>query len=199
MAENKNKFYSDFSNRHPFNNVPLRKGEVLAPVVVDDDFKPYLKTLGLDWNNIETWHYKHGRTVPVAFIPIKADEMESSMAYFKAQTTRYLKRYQKTEWDDFESIEDMLEAAEDDDRKGYDPTGTTENEDKMFLEMTLEDLITELNKQDPTYGRIISLLAEGNTKGEVLDQVDLGREKTQAYAYIKKVQTIAKEIWYRDC
>jgi hypothetical protein len=194
----KNKYYSDFSNRHPFNNAPLREGEVLAPVVVDDDYKPYLKTLGLNWDNVETWHYKHGRTVPVAFIPIKAEEMESSMVYFKAQTTRYLKRYQKTEWDEFESIEDMLESAEDDDRKGYDPTGTTENEDKMFLEMALEDLIKELSQQDTIYGRIISLLAEGNSKGEALDQVDLGKEKTQAYAYIKKVQTIAKEIWYRD-
>lgn len=194
----RNKYYSDFSNRHPFNNEPLREGEVLAPVVVDDDYTPYLKTLGLDCNNVETWHYKHGRTVPVAFIPIKAEEMESSMAYFKAQTTRYLKRHQKTEWDEFKSIDDMLEAAEDDDRKGYDPTGSTENEDKMFLQIALEDLIAELNQQDPTYGRIISLLAEGNSKGEVLDQVDLGREKTQAYAYIKKVQTIAIEIWYRD-
>jgi hypothetical protein len=93
----------------------------------------------------------------------------------------------------------MLEAAEDDDRKGYDPTGTTENEDNDVPgDGARRCLITELNKQDPMYGGIISLLAEGNTKGEVLDQVDLGQEKTQAYAYIKKVQTIAKEIWYRD-
>lgn len=197
MAE-KDRYYSDFSNRKPFNNIPCRKDEVLAPVVVDSDYKEYLKTLGLNWNNIETWHYKHGRTVPVAFIQIKADEMESSMAYFRAQTTRYLKQHQKTEWDEFASIEDMIEAAEDDDRKGYDPTGTTENEDNAFLTMAFEMLIEELNKQDPTSGRIISLLAEGYTKGEILEEIDLGREKTQAYAYIKKVQTIAKEIWYRD-
>lgn len=197
MAE-KDRYYSDFSNRNPFNNIPCRKDEVLAPVVVDSDYKEYLKTLGLNWNNIETWHYKHGRTVPVAFIQIKADEMESSMAYFRAQTTRYLKQHQKTEWDEFASVEDMIEAAEDDDRKGYDPTGTTENEDNAFLTMAFEMLIEELNKQDPTSGRIISLLAEGYTKGEILEEIDLGREKTQAYAYIKKVQTIAKEIWYRD-
>ena len=197
MAE-KDNYYSDFSNRHPFNNAPLREGEVLAPVVVDDDFKPYLKTLGLDWKNIETWHYKHGRTVPVAFIPINADEMESSMAYFKAQTTRYLKQYQKTEWDELDSIEDMLDAAEDADRKGFDPTGTTENEDNAFLEMAFEMLLGELNKQDPMYGRIISLLAQGYNKGEILDKVDLGKEKTQAYAYVKKAQMIAKKIWYRD-
>lgn len=197
MAE-KDRYYSDFSNRKPFNNVPCRKDEVLAPVVVDSDYKEYLKTLGLDWNNIETWHYKHGRTVPVAFIQIKADEMESSMAYFRAQTTRYLKQHQKTEWDEFASIEDMIEAAEDDDRKGYDPTGTTQSEDNAFLTMAFEMLIEELNKQDPMSGRIISLLAEGYTKGEILDEIDLGKEKTQAYAYIKKVQTIAKEIWYKD-
>lgn len=197
MAE-KNEYYSDFSNRRSFNDEPLHEDEVLAPVVVDNDYKPYLKTLGLNWDNVETWHYKHGRTVPVAFIPVKADEKESMMAYFRSQTTRYLKQYQKTEWDELASLDDILEAVQDDDRKAKDPTGTTESEDKMFLKMALKDLIDELNQQDPTYGRIISLLADGNTKCEVFDQVDLGREKTQAYAYIKKVQTLAREIWYRD-
>ncbi len=198
MAEIKDNHYSDFSNRRPFNNAPLHEGEVLAPVVVDNDFKPYLKSLGLDWNNVETWHYKHGRTVLVAFIPISADEIESSMAYFRGQTTRYLKQYQKTEWDEFDSIEDMLDATENDDRKGYDPTGTTENEDNAFLEMAFEMLLGELNKQDPKYGHIISLLAQGYNKGEILDKVDLGKEKTQAYSYISRVQKIAKEIWFRD-
>ena len=198
MAEIKDNHYSDFSNHRSFNNVLLHEGEVLAPVVVDDDFKPYLKTLGLDWNNIENWHYKHGRIVPVTFIPIKADEMEPSMVYFRGQMIRYLKQRKKTEWDEFESIDGMLEAVEDDDKKGYDLAITTENEDKMFLKMALDDLITELNQQDPIYGKIIKLLAEGNTKGEILDQINPGKEKTQAYAYIKKAQMIAKEIWYRD-
>ena len=94
--------------------------------------------------------------------------------------------------------DDPGKAAEDDDRKGYDPTGTTENEDTAFLEMAFEMLLGELNKQDPMYGRIISLLAQGYNKGEILDKVDLGKEKTQAYAYVKKAQMIAKKIWYRD-
>lgn len=37
-------YYSDFSNRKPFNNIPCRKDEVLAPVVVDNDYKDYLRT-----------------------------------------------------------------------------------------------------------------------------------------------------------
>ena len=198
MAAQHEEYYSDFSNRKPFNNIPCRKDEVLAPVVVDDDYRDYLKDLGLDWNNVETWHYQHGRTVPVAFIQVKAVEKDSAIAYFKRQTTRYLKQHEKTQWDDFVSIDDLLAAADDDDREGYDPTGTTENEDNAFLEMTFDMLVEELNKQNPVYGRIIRLLKDGYTKGEILDQVDLGKEKTQGYDYIKKVQLIAKEIWYRD-
>lgn len=192
----KNEFYRDFSNRIPFNGVACREDEVLAPVVVDDDYRDYLKELGLNWSNVETWHFPHSKEgVPVAFIPVKQDEFESTMKYFNGQVDRFLKRFTKTKWDELESIDEMLEAASDDDRKGFDPTGTTANEDSAFLDMIFKMLIEELNDLDENYGRIIELLADGYDKGEILDIVDLGKGKTQGYAFISKTQKLAKELY----
>ncbi|WP_058353617.1 hypothetical protein [Acetivibrio ethanolgignens] len=198
----KNEFYRDFSNRVSFNGAAYRADEVLAPVVVDDDYKDYLRTLGLKWDNVETWHFPYSTDgVPVAFIPVKKDEFDGAMKYFNGQVSRYLKRFTKGEWDKLLSIDEMLEAAEDDDKKGYDPTGTTENEDRAFLDMVFNMLIDDLNNQDPKYGKIITLLADGYKKGEVLDLVDLGKGKTQGYSFIEKAQKAARELYlkkYKD-
>ena len=192
----KNEFYRDFSNRTSFNGVACRADEVLAPVVVDDDYRDYLKELGLKWDNIETWRFPHSNGgVPVAFIPVKADEKERTMKYFNGQVDRYLKRFTKTKWDELESLDAMLDAALDDDKKGYDPTGTTANEDSAFLDMVFKMLIEELNGLDENYGRIIALLADGFDKGEILNQIDLGKGKTQGYAFISKAQKLAKELY----
>lgn len=107
----------------------------LAPVVVDDDYKDYLRTLGLKWDNVETWHFPYSNEgVPVAFFPVNM-------------------------------------------------------------------LIEDLNNQDSNFGKIISLLADGYKKGEVLDMVDLGKGKTQGYSFIEKAQKAARELYnkkYRD-
>lgn len=195
----KNKFYRDFSNRVSFNGAACRADEVLAPVVVDDDYRDYLRTLGLKWDNVETWHFPYSTEgVPVAFIPVKQDEFDGAMKYFNGQVSRYLKRFTKGEWDELLSIDEMLEASEDDDKKGFDPTGTTANEDKALLDMALKMLIIDLNKMDENAGRIIKLLADGFDKGEILDIVDLKKGKTQGYAFINKVQKIAKELYYKN-
>lgn len=195
----KNEFYRNFSNRVPFNGAACRADEVLAPVVVDSDYKDYLKTLGLKWDNVETWRFPYSTEgVPVAFIPVKKNEFDGAMKYFNGQVSRYLKRFTKSEWDELLSIDEMLGAAEDDDKKGYDPTGTTENEDKALLDMALKMLIEDLNEMDENAGRIIELLAEGLDKGEILDTVDLGKGKTQGYAFISKVQKMARELYYKN-
>ena len=56
-------------------------------------------------------------------------------------------------------------------------------------------LIDDLNELDENFGRIIQLLSDGYKKGEILEMVDLGTEKTQGYAFIKKAQKTAKEIY----
>lgn len=190
--------YHDFSNYPSFNGVPCRDGEVLMPVVVDDDIKWYLKMHGLKSCNIRTWHYYHGKTAPVAFIPVRISEREAALICYKKQVNRYLKRFEETEADKLESLDDMLDAIGDEDCKGVDPTATTEYEDLFFLEKTFQLLLERLNELNPNYGKVIRLLASGYTKGEILERINLGTKKSQGYAFIKKAQKQAKEIWDKD-
>ena len=195
----KDKNYRNFENRKPFNNIPCREDETLAPVVIDNDFRDYFKELGLNWDNAETWHFPRcGEGVPVAFIQIKKNELDQAIKFFNNQVSHYLKRFQKDEWSEFASIEEMLEAAEDDDRKSYDPTGSTANEDAAELEMTFHSLLEDLERLDPTYARIIRMLHDGFKKGEIMMEVDLGTEKSQGYATISKIQLIAEQIWNKN-
>jgi hypothetical protein len=195
MAE-KYKNYNDFSNRKPFNGIPLREDEVLAPLVIDDDFRDYLKTLELIWDNAETWHFPRcSEGVPVCFFPVKKDEFEQSMSLFNDQVSRYLKRFQKTDEDETLSLDAFLDAMDDDDGDGFDPTGTTEHEDNFMLELAFNLLVEDLNKQDPNYGRVITMLRNGCKKGAIIKEVNPEAGKSQGYEYIKKVQVIAKTIW----
>ena len=88
-------------------------------------------------------------------------------------------------------MDDITIEGED----SFDPTGTTEIEDKSFMFEVLEMLISELNLQDRNMGEIIQLLADGYQKNEILEKVDLKKGKTQGYAFIKKTQNIALNIY----
>ena len=62
-------------------------------------------------------------------------------------------------------------------------------------------LVSDLSEQDEIMGKIIRLLADGFQKKEILDKVDLGKGKTQGYAFIEKAQKAALKIYnekYRD-
>lgn len=55
--------------------------------------------------------------------------------------------------------------------------------------------IEDVTKCDMRSGKIIKFLAEGFSKKEIIDMVELNRAKTQAYAFIEKTQKLAKEIY----
>ena len=196
----KNEFYRDFSNRKSFNNAPVSADEELVPAVLTKDMKVTLKPMGLDYGHVETWTFPNGQKVPVVFIPNKKGFMDIYMKFFNGEVERYLKHKDEEQSDDL-SLDKFLEDIDDEDGEGFDPTGTTENEDKAFVMMVFELLIEELEAQDVNMGKIIRLLADGFQKKEILDQVDLGKGKTQGYAFIEKTQKIALKIYndkFRD-
>jgi hypothetical protein len=78
---------------------------------------------------------------------------------------------------------------------GFDPTGTTEYDDKALSLMILEELIQDVEAKDDNMGKIIRLLFDGFKKNEILRKVELGKGKTQGYAFIEKAQKIALEIY----
>ena len=122
------------------------------------------------------------------------------MKFFNSEVERFLKHMDEEQTDDL-SLDKFLEDIDDEDGSGFDPTGTTENEDKAFIMMVFELLVEELEAQDVNMGKIIRLLADGFQKKEILDQVDLGKGKTQGYAFIEKTQKIALKIYnekFRD-
>ena len=61
----------------------------------------------------------------------------------------------------------------------------------------LSAIARELNVDRRTVGKYL----DGFQKKEILDQVDLGKGKTQGYAFIEKTQKIALKLYndkYRD-
>lgn len=196
----RNEFYRDFSNRKSFNNRPVGDDEELVPAVLTNEMKTTLKPMGLDYRNVETWTFPHGKKVPVVFIANKKGFMDIYMKFFNEEVERFLKNKDKESSSDL-SLDKFLEDIDDEDGEGYDPTGTTENEDKAFMMMVFELLIEELEAQDVNMGKIIRLLAEGFQKKEILEKIDLGKGKSQGYAFIEKTQKVALKLYnekYRD-
>ena len=91
-------------------------------------------------------------------------------------------------------LDDMSEEGEG----GYDPAQTESFENTTLLGMIIDDLIREVGEKNPRYGRILNLIKQDSTKGEILDALldEYGIKKTQAYAEIKAAQKLAKDLYY---
>ena len=190
----KDEFYRDFSNRKSFNGVACGADEELVPVVLTADMKETLKPAGLIYDYVETWTFPGGKKIPVVFIPNKKGFMDIYMKFFNSEVERYIKHIDEVKSDDL-SLDKFMEDNDDEDGNGYDPTGTTENEYKAFLMMMFEMLVSELEARDVNMAKIIRLLADGFQKKEILEKVDLGKGKTQGYAFIEKTQKIALKLY----
>lgn len=186
--------YRDFCNRATFNNVPAKTDEELVPVVLTKEMKETLKPLGFDSKNVETWTFPHGKKVPVVFVPNKKSFMDVYMKFFNSEVERYLKHKEEVKSEDL-SLDKFLEDIDDEDGNGFDPTGTTALEDEAFLMQVFDMLVADLSAQDENMGKIIRLLYEGFQKKEILDKLDIGKGKTQGYAFIEKTQKIALDIY----
>lgn len=232
MAEKK--YYSDFSNRKPINDVPLKEGEVLVPVhalelvkAADESVRLKLAKPGelLNKNNLETWHLG-GRKILVGFAPVAAEHAEVATKAFWDDVNEYIELTRKKRClipngkgelircpkcndcnkcdnkgnaDNITSrtvsLDKMLDDINNEDANGYDPTGTTENEELALFMMTINDLIHEVSEKYPEADSILHLIIDGYQKKEIIEKVDLGRGKTQAYSYIEKIQKYAKEVY----
>ena len=94
----KNNFYKDFSNRKPYNDIPCKPGEVLVPVVLDEEMKKTLDPMGLNKENAEKWKFPYAsEKVTVVFIPVDEKKKDVSMKLFNRQVSDYLGRNTKDE------------------------------------------------------------------------------------------------------
>lgn len=190
----KDKNYRDFSNRKSFNNIPAKADEELVPVVLTKEMKETLKPFGFDSENVETWTFPYGKKVPVVFVPNKKGFIDVYMKFFNSEVDRYIKHKEEVKLKHL-SLDKFLEDIDDGDGNGFDPTGTTTFEDTAFLLQVFDMLVDDLSEQDENMGKIIRLLSEGFQKKEILDKIDIGKGKTQGYAFINKTQKIARDIY----
>ena len=193
----KNEYYTDFRNRRPYNNIPCKPGEILVPVVVAGDLEITLKDSGLDRNNMETWHFQCAeKPVPVAFVQVSESSKKLMQKEFNRQVHVFLNGDKNLfQEEELASTDQLLDAVADEDEKGYDPMGSTEDADKAYLDLVLEMLIEDLNRLDENYGRTIGLLSEGYSKGDILGLLDLETGKSQGYVFIKNAQKTARDFY----
>ena len=104
----KNDFYRNFSNRVPFNNIPVKADGELVPAVLTREMKETLNPLSFDSENVETWIFPHGKKVPVVFVPNKKGFMDVYMKFFNSEVERYWKHKEDVKSDDL-SIDKFLE------------------------------------------------------------------------------------------
>ena len=193
MAE-KNKYYRDFSNRKSCNNAPCAPGEVLVPAVLNAEVRSTIKE-SLDIKNVETWHFPYAsKKIPVIFAPVEESRKDAAMKIFNHEAECFLK-HQIIKPLDALSLDKFQEDAESDDEKGFDPAFTTKAMDDLMVRLTLEDLIKDLNELNPLYGQIFLMLYDGFSKKEILEKANIGKGKTQGYAFIDEVQAAARELY----
>ncbi len=204
MAEKKKDTnYRDFNNRIAYNGLDLLDGEILVPVVLNDEMKETLAPAGLNYDFAETWHMpRASRPIPVVFVPERAnpEDIIKAIKVFNIDVKRYLTHYDEKSCGDV-SLDKLMDDIYGEDGKGYDPTGSTQNEDAAFFLSVLEMLIDELSELDERMGEIIRLLMDGYLKKEILEMVDLGKGQSQGYAFIEKTQETAHKLYndkYRD-
>lgn len=116
------------------------------------------------------------------------------MKWFNHEVERYLKHLDDKTSEDL-SLDKFMEDIDNDEEGGFDPTGTTEAEDAAALMYVFQLLLDQLAALDPKYVHVIQLLADGFSKKEIIEKVDFGRGKSQAYDYITKAQATAKELY----
>ena len=94
------------------------------------------------------------------------------------------------------SLDQFLEEASSEEGKGFEPASPENLEETVLLRMIINDLIKQVHIINPKYGRILDLICEDYTKGQILEELHLG--KSQGYADIKAAQELAKKLYFGE-
>lgn len=192
MVDNELTKYSD---KRSYNNLPVPEGQYLAPFLVHNWDE--VKAMNYHRESLETWHFS-GIAVLVAFTPVTAEQFPGTMKLFWSDVRTYIADLKKDP--NILSYDKMLEDMMSEDGNGYDPAQTESLENTTLLGLIIDDLIRQVREMNPRYGRILDLLKQENTKGEILDVIlkEYGIKKTQGYSEIKAAQKLAKDLYYTD-
>ena len=194
-----NENQSKYANKKTYNNILPAADEELAPILMT---KEMFKDKSILRNNIETWNI-HGHKIPVAFAPIKVGTLDSWMKFFNSQIRNYIATggtedfLKENGHDDDLSYNKFQDDAEDDEyQNGFEPGESPSLEETVLLSIVIKDLIADVKKANPKYGKILELLGQDRTKGQILEELHLG--KSQGYDDIRAAQKMARDLYYKD-
>nr|WP_300657012.1 hypothetical protein [uncultured Acetatifactor sp.] len=179
----------NYDNHRSYNNLPLHQGECLVPIRVDWEM---VKHFNMCRDNLETWHIGPNKVL-VAFAPVAIEAKEASIKAFYRDVREYFASFHT---DDALSLDQFLEEAASEDGKGFEPASTENLEETVLLRVIINDLIKQVHTINPKYGRILDLICEDYTKGQILEALHLG--KSQGYADIKATQELAKKLYFGE-
>lgn len=179
----------NYDNRRSYNNLSLLDGECLVPILVDWEM---VKHFNMCRDNLETWHIGPNKVL-VAFAPVPFEAKVAAIKSFYRDVREY---YASFHPDDTLSLDHFLEEAESEEGKGFEPASPENLEETVMLRIIIHDLIKQVHNINPKYGRILDLICEDYTKGQILDELHLG--KSQGYADIKAAQTLARKLYFEN-
>ena len=179
----------NYDNRRSYNNFPLLDGECLVPILVDREM---VKHFNMCRDNLETWHIGPNKIL-VAFAPVAIESKAAAIKTFYRDVREYFASFHT---DDTLSLDQFLEEAESEDSKGFELASSENLEENVILRIIIRDLIKQVHNINPKYGRILDLICEDYTKGQILEELHLG--KSQGYADIKAAQELAKKLYYGE-
>lgn len=177
----------NYDNRRSYNNLPLHEGECLVPIRVDWEM---VKHFNMRRDNLETWHIGPNKVL-VAFAPVAIKAKEASIQAFYRDVREYFASFHT---DDALSLDQFLKEATSEEGKGFEPASPENLEETVLLRMIINDLLKQVHIINPKYGRILDLICEDYTKGQILEELHLG--KSQGYADIKATQELAKKLYF---
>lgn len=178
-----------YDNRRSYNNLPLHEGDCLVPIRVDWEM---VKHFNMCQDNLETWHIGSNKVL-VAFAPVAITDKPAAIKSFYRDVREHFASFHT---DDTLSLDQFKEDAESEDSTGFEPASPENLEESVMLRMIINDLLKQVHIINPKYGRILDLICEDYTKGQILDELNLG--KSQGYADIKAAQALAKKLYFRE-
>ena len=179
----------NYDNRRSYNTLPLHEGECLVPIRVDWEM---VKHFNMCQDNLETWHIGPNKVL-VAFAPVAIEGKAAAIKNFYRDVREYFASFHT---DDTLSLDQFLEEAASDDGKGFEPASPENLEETVILRMVIQDLLKKIHELNPKYGRILDLICEDYTKGQIIEELHLG--KSQGYETIKAAQELAKKLYYGE-
>ncbi|MFS9144377.1 hypothetical protein [Streptococcus oralis] len=182
---------SSYAKEKPYNDVPCKANQVLAPFVIRD--KEMRQSKDINPKNLKTFKF-YGKAVLVGFVPVNIENFDNVIKIFNMDVNEYLNRY--TKGNDL-SLDEMLDKMSSNEEVGFDPTGVDSHEEIIMMLETIRELIEEVERRNKKYGQILRLIYENMdiAKQDIISTI--GMKKTQGYEAIKKAQAMAKEV-YRE-